>query len=133
MNSYELLYIIDNDLSDEGKEAIVNKINAVVTDNGGTVDGVDKWGTRKLAYAINYKTEGYYVLVNYTAEAPVPKEIERNLQISDSILRYLTVKVEEKRSKVKPRPVRVAPVAEEAAPAVEAAPAAEAEAPAQAE
>ena len=133
MNSYELLYIIDNDLSDEGKEAIVNKINAVVTDNGGTVDGVDKWGTRKLAYAINYKTEGYYVLVNYTAEASVPKEIERNLQISDSILRYLTVKVEEKRSNVKPRPVRVAPVAEEAAPAVEAAPAAEAEAPAQAE
>ena len=46
MNSYELLYIIDNDLSDEGKEAIVNKINAVVTDNGGTVDGIDKWGTR---------------------------------------------------------------------------------------
>ena len=54
--------------------------------------------------------------MNYTAEASVPKEIERNLQISDNILRYLTVKVEERRSNVKPRPVRVAPVAEEAAP-----------------
>lgn len=97
------------------------------------VEKVEEWGKRRLAYPINYKTEGYYVLVNYTAEASVPKEIERNLQISDSILRYLTVKVEEKRSNVKPRPVRVAPVAEEAAPAVEAAPAAEAEAPAQAE
>ena len=99
----------------------------------GTLTSVDEWGKRRLAYPINYKTEGYYVLVNYTAEASVPKEIERNLQISDSILRYLTVKVEEKRSNVKPRPVRVAPVAEEAAPAVEEAPAAEAEAPAQAE
>ena len=97
------------------------------------MEKVEEWGKRRLAYPINYKTEGYYVLVNYTAEASVPKEIERNLQISDSILRYLTVKVEEKRSNVKPRPVRVAPVAEEAAPAVEAAPAAEAEAPAQAE
>ncbi len=92
MNSYELLYIIDNDLSDEGKEAIVNKINAVVTDNGGTVDGIDKWGTRKLAYAINYKTEGYYVLVNFSAPATLPDEVERVLRITDGVIRFMVVK-----------------------------------------
>ena len=130
--NYEAVYILNPSLSEEQIAALVAKFKAVVEANG-TVSEVDEWGKRRLAYPIDYKTEGYYVLVNYTAEASVPKEIERNLQISDSILRYLTVKVEEKRSNVKPRPVRVAPVAEEAAPAVEAAPAAEAEAPAQAE
>ena len=92
MNSYELLYIIDNDLSDEGKEAIVNKINAVVTDNGGTVDGIDKWGTRKLAYAINYKTEGYYVLTTFAAASELPRELERNLNNDEGILRFLVVR-----------------------------------------
>lgn len=92
MNSYELLYIIDNDVSDEAKEAVIAKISAVVTDNGGTVEGVDKWGTRKLAYPINYKTEGYYVLVNFTAEATLPAEIERVLRITDSVVRFLVVK-----------------------------------------
>lgn len=92
MSSYELLYIIDNDLSDEAKENLVAKISAVVTDNGGTVDGVDKWGTRKLAYPINYKSEGYYVLVNFTAPATLPSEVERVLRITDGVVRFLVVK-----------------------------------------
>lgn len=92
MNSYELLYIIDNEISDEAKEAVVAKISAVITDNGGTIDGVDKWGTRKLAYPINYKTEGYYVLVNFTAQAALPSELERVMRITDSVVRFLVVK-----------------------------------------
>ena len=92
MNSYELLYIIDNDLSEEAKEAVIAKISAVVTDNGGTIDGLDKWGTRKLAYAINYKTEGYYVLVNFTAPATLPAELERVMRITDSVMRFVTVR-----------------------------------------
>lgn len=92
MNSYELLYILNNDLTDEAKAAIVEKLNAVVTDNGGTVDGVDKWGTRKLAYAINYKTEGYYVLVNFTAPAALPDELERVMRITDAVIRFMIVR-----------------------------------------
>lgn len=91
MNSYELLYIIDNDLSEEAKEAVIAKISAVVTDNGGTIDGLDKWGTRKLAYAINYKTEGYYVLVNFTAPATLPVELERVLRITDGVIRFMNI------------------------------------------
>ncbi|MBE5805097.1 MAG: 30S ribosomal protein S6, partial [Clostridiales bacterium] len=86
------------------------------------------WGKRRLAYAINYKTEGWYVLVTFKAPADLPKELERNLEIYDSVLRYLVVKLVEKRSNVKPRAARpaapVAAPAEEAA--VEAAPAVEA-------
>ncbi len=92
MNSYELLYIIANDISDEAKEAVIAKISAVVTDNGGTIDDVDKWGTRKLAYPINYKTEGYYVLVNFTSPATLPDEVERVMRITDSIVRFMIVK-----------------------------------------
>ncbi len=92
MNSYELLYIIDSDIADEAREALIAKISAVVTDNGGAIDGVDKWGTRKFAYPINYKTEGYYVLVNFSAPAQLPSELERVMRITDGIVRFIVVK-----------------------------------------
>ena len=92
MNSYELLYILNNELADEAKEAVIEKLNAVVTANGGTVDNVDKWGTRRLAYPINYKNEGYYVLVNFTAPANLPDELERVMRITDAVVRFMIVK-----------------------------------------
>ena len=92
MNSYELLYILNNELADEAKEQVIEKLNAVVTANGGTIDSVDKWGTRRLAYPINYKNEGYYVLVNFTAPATLPDELERVMRITDSVIRFLVVK-----------------------------------------
>ena len=92
MNKYELVYVIDTTLDDDARKAVMDRFHGMLESLGGKVEKVEEWGKRRLAYPINYKTEGYYVLVNYTAEASVPKEIERNLQISDSILRYLTVK-----------------------------------------
>ena len=92
MNSYELLYILNNELADEAKESVIEKLNAVVTANGGTVDNVDKWGTRRLAYPINYKNEGYYVLVNFTAPANLPDELERVMRITDAVVRFMIVK-----------------------------------------
>ena len=92
MNSYELLYILNNDLADEMKEQVIEKLNAVVTANGGTIDNVDKWGTRRLAYPINYKNEGYYVLVNFTSSATLPDELERVMRITDSVIRFMIVK-----------------------------------------
>ena len=92
MNSYELLYILNNELADEAKEQVIEKLNAVVTANGGAIDGVDKWGTRRLAYPIDYKNEGYYVLVNFTAPATLPDELERVMRITDSVIRFMVVK-----------------------------------------
>ena len=131
MNKYEVVYIIDPAVEEEARKELIAKFNALIADNGGTVDKVEEWGKRRLAYAINYKTEGYYVLVNFQSEAELPKELERNLQISDSVIRYQVIKLLERKAGVKPRPVRVAPVApaapeaEEAAPAAEETPAAE--------
>ena len=124
MNRYELVYIIDTGLEETARKELIEKVSALIGENGGEIEKVDEtWGKRRLAYAIDYKTEGWYVLVNFKAPAELPRELERNLQINESVLRYLVVKLEEKRSAVKPRAVRpAAPVeeaAEEAAPAVE--------------
>jgi small subunit ribosomal protein S6 len=124
MNRYELIYIIDTGLEEAARKELIEKVSTLITDNGGEIEKVDEtWGKRRLAYAIDYKTEGWYVLVNFKAPAELPRELERNLQINESVLRYLVVKLEEKRSAVKPRAVRpaapVEEVAEEAAPAVE--------------
>ena len=126
MNKYEVVYIIDPAVEDEARKTLIAKFNDLITGNGGSVDKVEEWGKRRLAYAIDYKTEGYYVLVNFQAEAELPKELERNLQISDSVIRYQVIKQIERKVGIKPRAVRPAPAA--AAPAAEA-PAAEAEAP----
>ncbi len=131
MNRYELTYIIDTALEETARKELIEKISNLIAANGGEVEKVDEtWGKRRLAYAINYKTEGWYVLVTFKAPAELPRELERNLEIYESVIRYLIVKLEEKRSNVKPRAVRpAAPVAApvEEAPAAEAAPAADAE------
>ena len=93
MKKYEMLYIIDNAVEDEQKEAIVAKFENLVKENGGTVEATDKWGTKKLAYAIDYKTEGYYVLMTFESETSFVKELDRVAGITESVLRRLiTVK-----------------------------------------
>ncbi len=148
MNRYEMIYIIDTGLEETARKELIEKVSALIEANGGEIEKVDEtWGKRRLAYAIDYKTEGWYVLVNFKAPAELPRELERNLQINENVLRYLVVKLVEKRSNVKPRankpaplgapdeitapvddeaPVQEAPAAEaavEAAPVEEAAPA----------
>ena len=120
MNRYELTYIIDTELEEEARKELIEKFSALITANGGEIEKVDEtWGKRRLAYAINDKTEGWYVLVTMKAPSELPREIERQLRINESILRCLTILVEDKKHSVKPRAVRAAaPVAE--APAAEA-------------
>ncbi len=120
MSRYELIYIIDTAVEDSARKELIERVNNLIAANGGEVEKVDEtWGKRRLAYAINYKTEGWYVLVNFKADGELPRELERNLRNFDAVIRYMTVKLEEKRSSVKPRPVRPVAVAEEAEKAAE--------------
>ena len=89
MNNYQLLYIIDNEIADEEKQTVIDKFSSLIESLGGTVDAIDKWGVRKFAYPIDYKKEGYYVLVKFTASAEVPAEIDRQMRISDQIVRQM--------------------------------------------
>ena len=111
MNKYELIYIIDTAVEETARKELIEKFNGIITANGGEVVKVEEWGKRRLAYAIDYKTEGYYVYVGFNGAAELPKELNRNLGINENVIRYQVVKLLEKKSSVKPRAARVAPVA----------------------
>ena len=91
---YEVLYIIDPAQGEEGIAALVNKFKAMVEAEG-TLSNIDEWGKRRMAYAINDLTEGYYVLMNMETKPEFPAELERVMKITDGILRCLTTAVEE--------------------------------------
>ena len=137
MNQYEVMYIIDTALEEQARVDLINRFSGLVELNGGQVDRVDEWGKRRLAYPINYKTEGYYVLMYIQAPSELPRELERNFQINDNVLRYLVIRYEgelpAKREPLKPYAAREA-AAEKVvevveAPVAEAAPVVDEEAP----
>jgi small subunit ribosomal protein S6 len=92
VNKYETLYVITPELEEEAIKAAIEKFSGIIAANGGVVGSVDEWGKRRLAYSIDYKTEGYYVLVNFEAESELPKELERNFNNDESILRFIVVR-----------------------------------------
>jgi small subunit ribosomal protein S6 len=86
--NYELIYIIDTDKTEEETAALVEKFNALITSNG-TVTETDLWGKKKLAYPINDKPDGYYVLVKFTSAPEFPAELDRVIGITDGIIRSM--------------------------------------------
>lgn len=91
MRSYELLFILKPELEDEATEAAINKFTGLIEKNGGELVKVDKWGKRRLAYPIQKRNEGYYVIVNFKATPAVSHEVERVLGISDEVMRHMVV------------------------------------------
>jgi len=87
-DNYEVMYIIDPTLSEEDINAIVEKFKALVEANG-TLNELELMGKRRLAYAINYKTEGYYVLMKFTSAPSFPAELKRVLGITEGVIRSL--------------------------------------------
>ncbi len=93
MNKYESMYILKPDLAEEARKALIEKFSGIVTENGGKIENVDEWGQRKLAYEIDYIKEGYYVLMTFEAPSELPLELERNYNISDSVLRFNVIRL----------------------------------------
>ena len=88
IGNYEVLYIIDPDLGEEATAALVEKFKALIEANG-TITEQEEWGKRKLAYLINDKGEGYYVLVKFNSAPAFPAELDRVMKITDGIMRSL--------------------------------------------
>ena len=115
-NNYETLYVVSGNLTEEDYKAVSEKFVALINENATDVT-VDEWGKRRLAYAINYITEGYYVLVSFKSETNFPLELERVLGLNENIIRYMTTTKIEKAAKAE----EVAPAATEAPVADDAA------------
>lgn len=96
MIKYELMFIIKPTVEDDKKETIIETVKGIITGDGGTVENVAIWGMKKLAYEIQKLTEGYYVVMDFEADAELPKELERRLRISEDIMRHMIVRKPEK-------------------------------------
>jgi small subunit ribosomal protein S6 len=133
---YEELFILRPDITEEEVGPVIDQLRTVVTTAGGTIDKEERWGVRKLAYRVSKRNEGFYVLLQITAPAATVRELERRLRVNDSVLKYLTVRIDEKMKwlekrkkdrekraarKPAPAPAPAAP-ADETRPAMPAAP-----------
>jgi len=95
MRKYETLYVLQPMLEEEAIKALVERFATLITEQGGQVEKVDEWGKRRLAYPIEDFREGYYVLMNFTADANTPQELERVYKITDGVICYLIVREDE--------------------------------------
>ena len=89
---YEMLYLVDSSIAEEARDALIAKFEELVKTLGGKVVSTDKWGVKKLAYPINYKSDAFYVLMTFEAEGSAIKELDRVAGITDGILRRMISK-----------------------------------------
>jgi len=92
VNKYELLYIISSGATEEQREELIGKVKNFIESKGGVIEGTDKWGMKKFAYPIDFKNEGYYVLVSLTINPEMIKEINNLMNITTNIVRQMFIK-----------------------------------------
>ena len=103
MRIYEELFILRPDTPEEETDQLIEQLSALITKHGGTVDKTDKWGIRKLAYRVQKRNEGFYVLLQFTAQPEAVKELERRMRVSDLVMKFITVRIDEKLKKIDKR------------------------------
>ena len=96
MRPYEVMVILEPSLEESQVQQIINRSTEVLTKGNGTVNKVEKWGKRRLAYELNHRTEGYYVLFDVTSEPPPMDELDRALRLADDVLRHKIVRIPDK-------------------------------------
>ncbi|NLL74195.1 MAG: 30S ribosomal protein S6 [Erysipelothrix sp.] len=94
MRKYELMYIVKPSLDDEARTVVIEKLHTILTDNGATLENVNEWGLRELAYEINDLTKGYYVVVNFTSDETALNEFDRLARINNDVMRHMIVRLE---------------------------------------
>ena len=103
MRVYEELFILKPDTVEEEVDGFVEQIQHVITNGKGTVDKTDKWGVRKLAYRVQKYSEGLYVLIQFSSTPDLVKEVERRMRVADSVIKFITVRIDEKQKKIEKR------------------------------
>lgn len=134
MRKYEIIFVVKPDTNEEELEKLITQMQGVVTGSGGTIEKVEKMGRRRLAYHVARQREGLYILFVLEGNGDTVKEFERRLKVTDAVIKYLTVRVDEelkraekfkalrakqaaRRPRSKPAPAAAPPVAAEPAQA----------------
>jgi len=86
------MYILDPDLNEDSTNSLIEKFKSVITDRGGEVQEIERWGKRRLAYPIEHRKEGYYVIMYFTADPSAVQEMERLLKITTGVLRHIVIR-----------------------------------------
>jgi small subunit ribosomal protein S6 len=95
MRPYEVMVILEPALEESAVQQVINRSTELLTRSSGTVNRVEKWGKRRLAYELNHRTEGYYVLFDVTSEPGALDELDRTLRLTDDVLRHKIVRIPE--------------------------------------
>ncbi len=95
MRKYELMYIVKPHLEEDKRAALVENLHAILTDNGATIENVDEWGLRDLAYEIDHLTKGYYVVVTFTSDERAINEFDRLTRINADVIRHMIVRLDD--------------------------------------
>jgi small subunit ribosomal protein S6 len=103
MRIYEELFVVRPDATDEEVDPFIEQLKNVITHAGGTLEKTDKWGVRKLAYRVLKYNEGQYILLQFNAQPETVKEIERRMRVSDFVLKFITVRIDEKLKRIEKR------------------------------
>ena len=103
MRVYEELFIVKPDAPEEEVESFIEQVKQVISTGHGNVDKVDNWGVRKLAYRISKYNEGRYVLVVFTSGPELVREVERRMRVADLVIKFITVRIDEKQKKIDKR------------------------------
>ena len=104
MRPYEVVVIIDAGLEEDGIRAIVDRATELIGARGGQVLRVDRWGKRRFAYELRHRWEGYYVLIETSAEPPVMAELDRMLSLADEVIRHKVVRLPDVAGRARPAP-----------------------------
>jgi small subunit ribosomal protein S6 len=103
MRVYEELFIVKPDAPEEEVDAYIGQLKELITNGKGTVEKADKWGTRKLAYRVSKYNEGVYVLFQFSSSPELVKEVERRMRVTDMVIKFITVRIDEKTKKIEKR------------------------------
>ena len=103
MRTYEEMFIVRPDASEEEIDQLIEQVGQTIAASGGTLDKIDKWGVRRLAYRVQKRDEGYYVLLHFAAGPEAVKEIQRRFRVTDSVMKFLTTRTDEKQKKIDKR------------------------------
>lgn len=103
MRVYEELFILRPDVAEEEVNALLDQLRPVITSGGGTIEKEEKWGVRRLAYRVEKRSEGFYILLQFSAPPETVRELERRLRVADVVVKFLTVRIDEKMKKIEKR------------------------------